>query len=74
MARHWAQQRVSANRLCGAADVLLTAIRSPRGLETRVPMRVGGAGGGGALPERVFTRAELLEAMDMLRRMGFVAA
>ena len=65
---------VNPNRLFAAADLLLNAIRSPRGGDSQISMYVGPLRVGGWLPPKVFTSEELYEAMSMLMRMGLVPA
>ncbi len=60
------------SRLFAAADVLLRAIESPHGFDSRIRMHIGALRVGETLPPNVFTAEELIEAMDMLIRMGLV--
>lgn len=63
---------VTSSRLFEAADVLLAAIESPDGLNSTIPMDVGGPRGRGAAPSELFTHTELVEALDFLIRMGYI--
>jgi hypothetical protein len=63
---------VDTARLFDAADMLLRALESDEGLNTLIPVRRETPNGSGAVPIGVFTQAELVEAMDMLIRLGLV--
>jgi hypothetical protein len=62
----------NTNRLFAAADLLLRAIRSPHGFDSMVDMHDGSFQAGESLPRTTFSSDELVEAMAMLIRMGFV--
>lgn len=63
-----------STRVRAAAAMLLRAIRSPTGLDTRVSMYIGPSHARSSLSTSVFTPAELLDAMDLLTRRGLVPA
>jgi hypothetical protein len=63
---------VDSDRLCRAADMLLTAMRSPRGHDTLVLMHVGSVFRGVVPSRDFFTSDECVEAMAMLIRLGLV--
>ncbi len=60
----------SAVRLCAAADMLLDAIRSTRGVNSLVTMYAGSRPDSGMMPADAFTADELIEAMELLIRLG----
>jgi hypothetical protein len=63
---------IGSNRLFAAADLLLAAIESETGKDSVVPVYLEDPCSDWPPPKRVFTRIELIEAMKLLIRMGFV--
>lgn len=61
-------------RLFGAADHLLKALESMNGSGSMISMSTGGDYGDELVSPDTFRQEELVEAMDMLIRMGFVRA
>lgn len=74
MKRNGLDPFVSTNRLFAAADVLLRAMHSTRGFNSRISMTVGEHRVGESPPASTFTSEEFIEAMDMLIRMDLVPA
>lgn len=65
---------VNPDRLCAAADMLLRAVQSRRGWNSRVEARTGPPQEAGQESKEAFTCDELTEAMSMLIRMGVVSS
>lgn len=61
-------------RLFGAADHLLKALESMNGTGSLITMKTGDVDGDEPSSLEIFRQDELVEAMDMLIRMGFVRA
>lgn len=65
---------VNPDRLCAAADMLLSAIQSRRASNSRVKVYAGPPRRTGRMCNDAFTCDELIEAMSMLIRMGLVSS
>ena len=65
---------VSTARLFAAADSLLAALQTSKGSNATVPMAVSKLSASQAALTSAFTPEELIDAMDMLIRMGFATA
>lgn len=63
---------IGSHRLFAAADFLLGAIESETGMASVVPMRLDNQYSSRLGSQGVYTQTELVEAMAMLVRMGFV--
>jgi hypothetical protein len=72
MPRRISRIGITPNRLFAAADVLMNAVNSASGMETRVDMHVGSHRQGGMRPREAFACEEYMEAMAMLMRMGLL--
>jgi hypothetical protein len=62
--------QIDHNRLIDAADALLKAIESEEVADQLITMLVHEENGTGTRPADWFTEAELVEAMDLLIRLG----
>jgi hypothetical protein len=65
---------IDPSRLFSAADHLLKALESMNGSGSMISMTTGSAYGDALVSSDTFRQEELVEAMDMLIRMGFVRA
>ncbi len=63
---------IKVDRLFAAADMLLCAIGSAEGIHSLIEMAPGTAPRERAEAFEPFTHSELLEAMSMLTRMGYL--
>jgi hypothetical protein len=59
-------------RLFAAADMLLSAIDSPTGFDSLVPMYAGSRPESASRPPDQFTAEELVDGMTMLIRLGLI--
>lgn len=74
MARVSHDSIISSERLFFAADVILTALNSSRGRASVMSVLVGAVPVDGSPPPDRFMFDELIEAMILLIRMGFIVA
>ena len=66
------RQNMRPQRLLGAAELLLKALESQEGMNSRIPVHFIVPRADATAPSQRYTLMELVDAMTMLKRMGLV--